>query len=263
MTTQIKPPESAANPAYPEVPVAIPAHPEESATNPAHPAAAAPLSAHPELVEGWKGLPAADALAPPPPARERRRFTVAEYYRMAEVGILNPDERVELIEGVIVVMPPIGPLHAAGVDISTEVLAPLAPGRFILRIQNPLRLSETMELEPDVMLLRRRDDYYATAAPGPADALLVMEVSDSTLAYDRQVKIPIYARAGVPQTLIKNLPGDCIEGFAQPGPEGYARHIIYRRGDKIRLVSLPDLELAVADLLPPQSAVAELPEPAG
>ena len=263
MTTQITIPEPAAIPVHPEESAANLVHPEESTANPVHPAAAAPLSAHPELVEGWKGLPVADDLAPPPPYRERRRFTVAEYYRMAEVGILNPDERVELIEGVIVVMPPIGPLHAAGVDISTEVFSQLAPGRFILRIQNPLRLSETMELEPDVMLLRRRDDYYATAAPGPADALLVMEVSDSTLAYDRQVKIPIYARAGVPQTLIKNLPEDCIEGFAQPGPEGYARHIIYRRGDKIRLVCLPDLELAVTDLLPPQRVAAESAEPAG
>ena len=198
--------------------------------------------------------------AEPPPAREKRKFTVAEYYRMAEVGVLEPDERVELIEGVIVAMPPLGLRHAASVDISNEVLAQRATGRFILRIQNPLRLSETMELVPDVMLLRRRADYYATAHPTPADTLLVIETSDSSLAYDREVKIPIYARAGIPQTLIKNLPGDCIESFDQPGPAGYARHIIYRRGDKIRLTSLPDLELAVTDLLPPQ--IAETASPA-
>ena len=233
MTTQVKPPEPAA------------------------------LPVHPEPVAGWQEPPESAAVTPPEsplPAREKRKFTVAEYYRMAEVGVLEPEERVELIEGVIVTMPPIGLRHAASVDISNEVLAQRAPGRFILRIQNPLRLSETMEVVPDVMLLRRRADYYATAAPGPADALLVMEVSDSSLAYDREVKIPLYARAGVPQTLIKNLPGDCIESFDQPGPEGYARHIIYRRGDKIRLVSLPDLELAVADLLPPQ--IAETASPA-
>ena len=262
MTTQIKPPEQAAIPAYPEVPVVNPAHPEESATNPAHPAAAAPLSAHPELVEGWKGLPAADALAPPPPARERRRFTVAEYYRMAEVGILNPDERVELIEGVIVVMPPIGPLHAGDVLRSIRLFSGMDDARFMVQSQNPLRLDDGSELQPDLMLLRPRADDYTTAHPAPADTLLVIETADSSLAYDRR-KARLYGQAGVPQTLIKNLPGDCIEGSAQPGPEGYARHIIYRRGDKIRLVCLPDLELAVADLLPPQSASAESAEPAG
>ena len=233
MTTQIKPPEQAAFPV------------------------------HSEPVAGWQEPPAAAAVTPPeapPPAREKRKFTVAEYYRMAEVGILHHTERVELLDGEIIVMAPIGLRHAASVDISNEVLAQRAPGRFILRIQNPLRLSETMELVPDVMLLRRRADYYASAAPGPADALLVMEVSDSSLAYDREVKIPLYARAGIPQTLIKNLPGDCIESFDQPGPEGYARHIIYRRGDKIRLVSLPDLELSVTDLLPPP--IADPPAPA-
>ena len=232
MTTQIKPPEPAT------------------------------LPVHPEPVAGWQEPPESAAVTPSEslPTREKRKFTAAEYYRMAEVGVLEPDERVELIDGVIVAMPPIGLRHAASVDISNEVLAQMAPGRFILRIQNPLRLSETMELVPDVMLLRRRADYYATAAPGPADALLVMEVSDSSLAYDREVKIPLYARAGVPQTLIKNLPGDCVESFDQPGPEGYARHIIYRRGDKIRLTSLPDLELAVTDLLPQQ--IAETASPA-
>ena len=244
MTTQIKPPEPAANPAHPEAPVAIPVHP----------AAAAPLSARPELVEGRKGLPATDAITPPP-ARERRRFTVAEYYRMAEVGILNPDERVELIEGVIVVMPPIGPLHAGDVLRSIRLFSGMDDARFMVQSQNPLRLDDGSELQPDLMLLRPRADDYTTAHPAPADTLLVVETADSSLAYDRR-KARLYAQAGVPQTLIKNLPGDCIEGFAQPGPEGYARHIIYRRGDKIRLACLPDLELAVADLLPPQPAVA-------
>ena len=181
---------------------------------------------------------------------------------MAEVGILNPDERVELIEGVIVVMPPIGPLHAGDILRSIRLFSGMDDGRFMVQSQNPLRLDDGSELQPDLMLLRPRADDYTTAHPTPADTLLVIETADSSLAYDRR-KAHLYGQAGVPQTLIKNLPGDCIEGFAQPGPEGYARHIIYRRGDKIRLVCLPDLELAVADLLLPPAVAAESAEPAG
>ena len=195
---------------------------------------------------------------------EKRKFTVAEYYRMAEVGILGPEERVELIEGEVLVMAPPGPLHSGNVDRSNEGFAGRRDERFIVRIQNPLRLDGGCEPEPDVMLLRRREDYYTTAHPTPADTLLVMEVADSSLEYDRGTKAHIYGRAGVPQTLVANLPEDCVEGFEQPGPEGYARHTIYRRGDKIRLVALPDLDVAVEDLLPPVVGdTAEAQETAG
>ena len=233
MTTQIKPPEPAT------------------------------LPVHPDPITAVLPAPAMAAVTPPEsplPAREKRKFTVAEYYRMAEVGVLSPEERVELIEGEIIVMAPIGPLHAGDILRSIRLFSRRDDDRFTVQIQNPLRLDDGSEPEPDLMLLRPRADDYTTAHPTPADTLLVIETSDSSLAYDREVKIPLYARAGVPQTLIKNLPGDCIESFDQPGPEGYARHIIYRRGDKIRLTSLPDLELAVADLLPPP--IAETASPA-
>ena len=208
--------------------------------------------------------PAAAPTAPPqpaPPVRETRKFTVAEYYRMAEVGILRHDERVELIEGEIFLMPPIGPRHAGDVIRSIRLFSRLDDDRFVIQIQNPLHLAEQSEPEPDVMLLRPRADDYTASHPTPADVLLVIEVADSSLDYDREVKAQIYGRAGVPETLVLNLPEDCIEGFDQPGPEGYARHTIYRRGDQIRPVSLPDLELAVADLLPPPPAEPETVEP--
>ncbi len=204
------------------------------------------------------------ATAPPqpaPPVRETRKFTVAEYYRMAEVGILRPDERVELIEGEIILMPPIGPRHAGDVIRSIRLFSRLDDDRFVIQIQNPLHLADQSEPEPDVMLLRPRADDYTASHPTPADVLLVIEVADSSLDYDREVKAQIYGRAGVPETLVLNLPEDCIEGFDQPGPEGYAHHTIYRRGDRIRPVSLPDLELAVADLLPPPPAEPETVEP--
>ena len=205
------------------------------------------------------------AVAAPPEGAANptpRKFTVAEYYRMAEVCILRPEERVELIEGEVLVMASPSPPHAGDVDRSNEVLSQLYRGQFHIRIQNPLHLDDGSEPEPDVMLLRRREDYYTTAHPTPADTLLVMEVADSSLEFDRGRKAHIYGRAGVPQTLVANLPEDCVEGFEQPGPEGYARHTIYRRGDKIRLVALPDLEVAVEDLLPPVMD-AENQEPAG
>ena len=186
----------------------------------------------------------------PPPARERRKFTVAEYYRMAEVGILKPNERVELIEGEILVMAPIGPVHAADVDEFIAVFGQYAPGRFRIRIQNPLRLNDGSEPEPDVALVRLRADRYTRSHPTPADVLLVVEVSDSSLEYDRNVKAHLYGRNGVPETWVKNLPEDCIERFTEPGPEGYAQHTIHRRGETLAPVLLPDLELAVADLLP-------------
>ena len=226
MTTQVKDPEAAT--------VALPA-----------------MAAPAEL--------AADMPAAVP---EKRKFTVAEYYRMAEVGILGSEERVELIEGEVLVMAPPGPRHAGDVTRSNRLFSKMDDDRFTVQVQNPLRLDDGSEPEPDVALLRPRKDDYTTAHPTPADTLLVMEVADSSLEYDRGTKAHIYGRAGVAQTLVANLPEDCVEGFEQPGPEGYARHTIYRRGDKIRLVALPDLEVAVEDLLPPV-VVTEQTEAAG
>ena len=200
--------------------------------------------------------PAAAGVVPQSTPRARK-FTVAEYYRMAEVGILGRDERVELIEGEIIVMPPIGPGHADNVDEYIDVFAQYAPGRFRIRIQNPVRLNDGSEPEPEVALLRRRPEGYGAAHPTAADVLLVIEVADSSLDYDRQVKAHIYGRAGVPETWVRNLPEDCIERFTQPGADGYTQHTVHHRGETITLVSLTDLELAVADLLPPPAAGEE------
>ena len=187
---------------------------------------------------------------PEPQVPKVRKFTVAEYYRMAEVGILAPEERVQLIEGEIIVMPPQSPPHAGTRNKGYRLLYLVEDDLFHTRIQNPLRLDNYSEPEPDVILMRPRADNYITAHPTPADTFVVLEVSDSTLDYDRNRKAQVYGRAGVAQTLVLNLPEDCIENFTEPGPQGYGRHTIHRRGDKIRLVALPDLELAVEDLLP-------------
>ena len=212
---------------------------------PAPPPAAAAVAAAPAAAVPGQQTPAT------------RKFTVAEYYRMADAGVLSPEERVQLIEGEIIVMPPIGPGHASGVALSISAFSRQAGAQFIVQVQNPLRMDDGSEPEPDVMLVRHRADYYATAHPTPADTFVVLEVSDSTLEYDRGRKANLYGRAGIAQTLVLNLPEDCIEDFTEPGPAGYGRHIIRRRGEKIRLVALPDLELAVADLLPLLAAAGD------
>ena len=233
MTTQIKPPEPA------------------------------PFPAHPESIAGWQEPPETAAVTPPaapPPARDKRKFTVAEYYRMAEVGILHHTERVELLDGEIIVMAPIGIPHAAGVRRMERVLHQALGDAAAISVQNPVRLDDHSEPEPDIALLRFREDDYATAHPGPADTLVAVEVSDSTLAFDREVKSKRYAAAGIPEMWVMNLPGDCLDRLDQPGPAGYARHTVFARGENVSPGALPDLAFAVADLLPPRPD--ELPSPA-
>lgn len=212
-----------------------------------------PDTASAPVAEAVRDVP--EIASRPPTAR---KFTVDEYYRMAEVGILKRDERVELIEGEILVMPPIGPEHAGSVLISNSIFSERARGRFLVQIQNPIRLAEGSEPQPDAMLLRLRDDHYTGSHPTPADVLLLIEIADSSLEYDRQTKAHIYGRGGVPETWVMNLAEDCIERFTEPGPDGYARHTVHRRGETLTPVALPDLELAVADLLPGR-AVEDMP----
>ena len=207
-------------------------------------------------------VPSANPVAPeaPSPEPRRRKFTVAEYYRMGEMGILGPDERVELIDGEIIVMPPIGPGHSGEVNRLNHRFSYPDNDRFIIHVQNPVRLEDGSELQPDIALLRYRQDYYGTAHPTPADVLLVIEVADSSLEFDRGVKAHVYGRAGVPETWVKNLPEDCIERFIEPGAEGYAQHTIHRRGETLTPVSLSDMELPVDDLLPPLAIEEPPPE---
>ena len=206
----------------------------------------APAPPVPQVPATTPAVPDAPAYTP-----QTRKFTVAEYYRLAEVGILKPEERVELIEGEIIVMPPIGPAHADEVNQLTAVFGPHAPDRYRLSIQNPVHLNDGSEPQPDAALLRQRPDGYRAAHPTPADVLLIIEVADSSLAYDREVKAHLYGRHNIPETWVRNLPEDCIERFTEPGPNGYAQHTIHRRGETLTPVSLPDLAIAVADLLPP------------
>ena len=153
----------------------------------------------------------------------RHRFDVDDYYRMAEAGILSRNNRVELIEGEIVDMAPIGSAHGGTVVGLTELVArAVADGKVLASVQGPLRLDRHNELQPDLMLLRPRPDRYRNSHPTAADVLLLGEVADGSLAYDRGRKLALYARHGVPEVWIVHLAGRAVEICCEPGPEGYA-----------------------------------------
>src|SRR3990170_251848 len=149
-----------------------------------------------------------------------RRFTVEEYYRMAQAGILSENDRVELIEGAIVEMAAIGSRHAACVGRLTAVFSAAQTGG-IAWVQNPIRLGRHSEPQPDLALLRPRPDFYAQAHPGPEDVLLVVEVADTSVESDRGVKVPLYARAGIAAAWLVDLAGERLIVHAAPAPEGY------------------------------------------
>ena len=179
----------------------------------------------------------------------RHRFTTEDYHRIAEAGVLGEDDRVELIDGEILDRGPIGRRHAACVDRLTERLVGDLAGRAIVRVQNPVLLGEHSEPQPDLALLRRRADYYAAGHPAPADILLVVEVADTSVEFDRQVKAPLYARSGLPELWIVDVDRDHVTVHRDPTSEGYATVRVLRRGDTISPLAFPDLTIAVDDIL--------------
>ena len=181
-----------------------------------------------------------------------RLFTNAEYHAMGDAGIFAPDERVQLVAGEIVVMSPMGSRHAAAIILAIEEFSTSGrlAGRASVQAQGPLALPDFSEPEPDFMLLVRRENGYALAHPRPADVLLLVEVADSTLAYDRNVKLPLYAAAGIPESWLMNLQDDVIEAHANPSPDGYRTVQRYRAGDVIAPAAFPELVIPVSQLIP-------------
>lgn len=179
----------------------------------------------------------------------RHRFTVEDYYRMAEVGIFHEDSRVELIDGEIIDMVPIGPRHVRGVNRLTQTFVLGVDNRAVVSIQNPIRIGERNEPQPDLTLLRHREDDYATGLAAPEDVLLVVEVADSSAEFDRQTKAPMYARAGIADYWILDVGRDYILVYREPSESGYAATRVHRRGEQIRPLAFPDLKLSVDDIL--------------
>jgi Uma2 family endonuclease len=150
------------------------------------------------------------------------RFSVADYFRMAESGILPHDVRVELIGGEVIDMSPIGPFHSGSVNELARQFAIANGGDWWLSIQAPLDLGPNDLPEPDLALLRPAEHRYREAHPRAEDVFLLVEVADSSLGFDRAVKLPLYARHGIPEVWILNAPQRRLEVYRQPGPEGYA-----------------------------------------
>ena len=160
-------------------------------------------------------------LIEPPELLRRHRLTVAEYYRMAETGVLAPDARVELIDGEIVDMAPIGSRHGSTVKRLLYLLTEGVGAEAIVAVQDPVRLGDRSEPQPDLMLLVPREDFYASAHPVAADVLLLVEVSDSTARYDRIIKLALYARHGVQEVWIVDLDNRLMRVCRNPVGDAY------------------------------------------
>jgi Uma2 family endonuclease len=184
-------------------------------------------------------------------ALRRKRFTLDEYHRMGEVGILHEDDRVELIEGEIVEMTPIGSRHAATVGRIHNVLARVLGERAIVWSQNPVILPHLVSVpQPDALVLAPRADGYARALPEPSDVRLLVEVADSSLAYDRGLKIPLYARAGVAEVWLVDVEARDITAHRAPGGRRYADVRSVRIDRRLAPLAFPDISVAVAELIP-------------
>ena len=190
------------------------------------------------------------AFALPVEARERRRFTVAEYHRLGAVGILADDERVELVAGELLTMAPIGPRHAACVNLFVQLLSRSVGGEVVVSPQNALVLSDNSELYPDIALLRGQPERYADAHPRSDDVLLVIEVADTSLHRDREVKAPLYASASIMELWIVDLSAGCVEVLQEPEESRYGLIRRFSSGDALTPMALPSTRFAVSDVLP-------------
>ena len=175
----------------------------------------------------------------------RRLLTVEEYHRMGEAGILTEDDRVELIEGELVAMAPVGSEHIAATNALTRLLVLAVGDRAIVSVGNPVRLTRHSEPQPDFSLLNRRDNYR-NKPPGPEDTMLAVEVSNTSLDYDRKVKLALYARSLIPEVWIVNLAAEEVEVHRSPAAGGYASVTRAGRSDMLTIAAIPDVLIPVA-----------------
>jgi len=182
-----------------------------------------------------------------------RQVTVDEFFKMAEFGILGPDERVELLDGEMVVMPPIEPRHNSVVLRMSDVFIRRLDGRALVLVQGSIHLSDVSAPHPDFVVLRPMDDYYASRAAAPSDVLALIEVSDSTIAYDRGKKLRAYARAGIVEYWIADVRKHRIERYLEPNDLGYAKRSIYATGDVLVFDGIPGIEFKLDELLGPSA----------
>ena len=181
------------------------------------------------------------------PAAPRRLLTVDEYHRMGEAGILTDDDRVELIEGELVAMAPIGSEHIACTNALNRLLVLAVGDRGIVSVGNPVRLNRHSEPQPDFAVLKLRDDYRKTL-PRPEDAMLAVEVSNTSLEFDRKVKLALYARGGIPEVWIVNLAAEEVEVHRSPAADTYTSVTRAGRSDDLTIDALPGVRIPVVGI---------------
>ena len=185
------------------------------------------------------------AVSVPP---RKHRLSVADYHCMGEVGILGPNVRCELIEGEIIDMSPMGSRHAGTVKMLSRLFSRVVGDIAIVAVQDPIALDEYSEPEPDFALLKSRADFYKSAHPRPEDVLLIVEVADTSLRYDRETKIPLYARNGIPEVWLVDLVSLRIEVFLAPGVGGYGTIRLHELLKPLAPAALPEAVIDVSDL---------------
>lgn len=185
---------------------------------------------------------------PEPCVPHRYRLTVAAYHQLGGIGVFNENSRVELMNGELITMPPIGEQHAGHLDRVAQHCFQGAFVKAIVRVQSPIQLDDHSEPQPDLTLLRPREDFYTHSHPRPEDVLLLIEVSDSTLRYDREVKVPHYARAGVPEVWILDIAHQRLEIYRRPSADGYRQILYPELQEQIAPVLLPELLFSVEQL---------------
>jgi len=179
----------------------------------------------------------------------KRRFDVDEYHRMVRAGILSEDDRVELIDGEIIAMTPIGPRHNAAVDRANRVLINAVGDQAIVRVQGSVRLDRLREPQADIVLLRPQADFYASRLPEPSDILLIIEIAESSLEYDREVKLPVYAESGVREYWLVDLNARSLSRYTGPQGGVFQRIAHHHAGQSLAPEALPQCVVPVDALL--------------
>lgn len=178
----------------------------------------------------------------------KKRFTVDEYHRMGEAGIFGPEERVELIDGEILEMSPIGQRHAARVARANALFVRVFGDRAVINPQNPVQLSDWTEPQPDIVVLKPRADFYERQRPMPGDVLFVLEVSDTTLRFDLKIKVPHFAAASIPEVWIQDVNEDLLYVFREPQGGNYSVSMQLSRGNGLSSLAFPEVQFSTDDL---------------
>lgn len=179
---------------------------------------------------------------------QTRKFTVEQFHKMSEIGVISENERVELIRGEIIEMAAIGVRHASCVNRLVNLLIKLLEERIILAPQNPIELGDTSQPQPDIALLRPRADFYQTSFPQAGDIFLLIEVADSTVKYDREVKIPLYAENNIIEVWLVDVNQQVVEVYREPIKQGYQRIETFGQNQNLMIKAFPDVNIAVNEI---------------